>query len=284
VTCTFESAVLLERAAICGAFLVPFARPPHGTSLAKADPSPQNLIDVPSVMEIHLPEDSSPDLPAHLDTAIRLKTDLIHNMASSSMREWRQHLADFVAALSESGVQETTALLVLLAEVRQELRAFAGLAQSGESDVIQLFDARAGSDSSVQQILARFQEVVATDLRLATGSVTTSDVVRRAMRFIEHHHMQPVTIARVAAHVGRSSTHLSTLFRQHAGTTVHEYLVRVRLRHAMHLLRKGEKIEAVSLLVGYRSKKNFYRHFKTHMGVTPSAYRTASRNQRLKRD
>jgi hypothetical protein len=38
------------------------------------------------------------------------------------MREWQQHLADFVAALVESGVQEKTALLVLLAEVRQELR------------------------------------------------------------------------------------------------------------------------------------------------------------------
>jgi AraC-like DNA-binding protein len=234
-------------------------------------------------MAIHLPDGLSPDLLAHLDAAIRLKTDLIHKIASSSLRQWRQHLADFVAALAESGVQEKTAVLVLLAEVRQDLRAFAGLGQSGESDVVQLSGARAGADPSVQQILARFQEVVATDLQLAAGSVTTPDVIRRAMRFIEHHHGQPITIARIAAHVGRSSHHLSTLFRQHTGTTVHEHLVRVRLRHAMPLIRKGDKIEAVSLLVGYRSKKNFYRHFKTHMGVTPSAYRTASRKRRLKR-
>ena len=42
------------------------------------------------------------------------------------------------------------------------------------------------------------------------------------------------------------------------------------------LIRAGEKIEAISLLVGYRSKKNFYRHFKEQLGVTPTAYRSAA--------
>jgi AraC-like DNA-binding protein len=231
-------------------------------------------------MAIYLPDNPSPDLPARLDAAIRLKTDLIHTLASSPMREWPQHLAGFVVALTESGVPETSALLVLLAEIRQELRAFAGLAESGESHVVLMPDARAVPEPSVQQILARFQQVIATDLRLAAGSITTPEVVRRAMRFMENHYAQPVTVARVAAHAGRSSQHLSALFRQHAGTTVHEYLVRVRLRHAIRLIRKGVKIEAVSLMVGYRSKKNFYRHFKTHLGATPSAYRTASRHGR----
>ena len=48
-----------------------------------------------------------------------------------------------------------------------------------------------------------------------------------------------------------------------------EWLTSVRLAHASQLIREGTKVEAVSLLVGYRSKKNFYRRFKRRFGTTP---------------
>ena len=40
-------------------------------------------------------------------------------------------------------------------------------------------------------------------------------------------------------------------------------------------VRDDSAVEAVSLLVGYRSKKNFYRHFKAAVGLTPVSYKTA---------
>ena len=236
-------------------------------------------------MTIHIPDDPwrelPPDLP-RLDIAIRLKTELIHKIAASSARQWPQHLSEFVTALGKSGLQNTSALLVLLAEVRQELRVLAGLGTPANSDLVQLFDLAQNPRPSVNQILSRFQQAVMDDLQVAVGSITMPEVVIRAMRFIEDHYGQPITVARIATAVGRSPKHLSTLFRQHAGTTVHEYLVRVRLRHAMRLICSGEKIEAVSLLVGYRSKKNFYRHFRSHMGSTPSTYRTGLKIERTK--
>jgi hypothetical protein len=42
---------------------------------------------------------------------------------------------------------------------------------------------------------------------------------------------------------------------------------------AAHLVRSGLKIEAVAHAVGYQSKKNFFRQFVRHYGVTPKAYR-----------
>jgi len=74
---------------------------------------------------------------------------------------------------------------------------------------------------------------------------------------------------------GSSTRQLATVFREELAMTAHDYLTRVRLRRALELIRRGEKIEAVSLLVGYRSKKNFYHHFKRHIGVTPLAYKAA---------
>ena len=49
----------------------------------------------------------------------------------------------------------------------------------------------------------------------------------------------------------------------------------MRIERAAALLRDGDKVEAVMLLVGYRSKKSFYQHFQALMGVTPGAYRVS---------
>jgi AraC-like DNA-binding protein len=57
------------------------------------------------------------------------------------------------------------------------------------------------------------------------------------------------------------------------GCGIHAYLVRTRMQRADELLRRGEKVEAVALLVGYKSKTNFYRQFKRHFDVTPAAFR-----------
>ena len=57
------------------------------------------------------------------------------------------------------------------------------------------------------------------------------------------------------------------------GQTIHEYLTYVRLRHGLELLKQGYKIEAVCLMVGYKSRKNFYRHFKAVLGMTPLTYK-----------
>jgi AraC-like DNA-binding protein len=226
-------------------------------------------------MAIHLRGDYSPDLSG-LDLAIRLKSDLVHSIAAAPMAQWSHHLARFVAELAGSGLTDKSAVVVLLAEARQELRALAGFApQRRETEAAELLEVGSVQDWSIGEILARFEQVAANDLQAAAGGSNVSDVVARAVRVIENRYAEPITIAQVAAAVGRTPKHLGTIFRRQTGLTVHKYLTRVRLRHAIGLIRDGEKIEAVSLLVGYRSKKNFYRHFKLHTGITPAGYRTA---------
>jgi AraC-like DNA-binding protein len=55
-----------------------------------------------------------------------------------------------------------------------------------------------------------------------------------------------------------------------------EYLKGVRLRRAMRGLREGDKVEAVMLDVGYRSRSNFRRLFKARVGVTPRGFKVGS--------
>src|SRR5437667_4405463 len=97
--------------------------------------------------------------------------------------------------------------------------------------------------------------------------------IARLKALIDCEYARPLTLKTLAAAVGKERTYTATLFRRLTGETLHGYLTAVRVRRAGDLIRQGHKIEAVMLLVGYRSKKSFYRQFRARTGLTPGAYR-----------
>jgi AraC-like DNA-binding protein/anti-sigma regulatory factor (Ser/Thr protein kinase) len=101
--------------------------------------------------------------------------------------------------------------------------------------------------------------------------------VRRMLERIEQSYSEPITLRSLASELHRQSAYLGGMFRRVVGMSVHQWLTTVRLDRASVLIRDGVKVEAVSLLVGYRSKKNFYRQFKRRFGTTPFEHRNAAR-------
>jgi AraC-like DNA-binding protein len=207
-----------------------------------------------------------------LGFAIHLKSQLLRALAASEPGEWPRHLVPFMARLDAS-LQDTTALVVLLADLREEIRDLTvargrSFAEAGPAG-------RRLTAMSRDDVLAWFRdEVIAATAptpRVARGS---SQLIEDAVRFIDRHYAEPVTIGLLASALGHSKRQLVTLFRRQTGQTIHEYLTQVHMRRSMELIGRGEKIEAVSLMVGYKSRKNFYRRFKAAVGLTPLAYRT----------
>ena len=101
-------------------------------------------------------------------------------------------------------------------------------------------------------------------------------LVQRMIEEIERDYAQPITLRTISATIGRQPAYLGRVFQHEVGSSVRDYLTRVRLEHAAVLVHDGVKIEAVALSVGYRSKKNFYQRFKGYYGTTPVQYRTGS--------
>ncbi len=97
--------------------------------------------------------------------------------------------------------------------------------------------------------------------------------VRRMVAFIQARAATPLSLRTLADALGRQEAYLGRLFRQQMGLSVREYVAQLRLDRASLLIRRGEKVEAVALAVGYRSKKSFYRQFVRRFGSTPAAYR-----------
>jgi len=206
-----------------------------------------------------------------LGAAIRLKTALLQSLATRPSAEWSDHLATFIAGVEACELRDTTALVVLLADLSEQIRALTGSRDAATDPA-----PRMPASSSKAEILAQFRLEVAESLvQAGRRRVTVSPTVERLIDFIDEHYAQRLTLPVLADSVGRSKRHVATVFRQETGEAIHHYLTRVRVHHAAALIRQGEKIEAVSLLVGYRSKKDFYRHFKQQIGVNPAVYKTA---------
>ena len=112
-------------------------------------------------------------------------------------------------------------------------------------------------------------------LERARDPASQPRLVRDARRYLETHYAEHVTITGMSRSLGCSRAQLTRAFRSSLGVSVREYLTQIRVRHAIHALRSStEKVEAVALMVGYRSKKDLYRTIRAMTGLTPKRLRS----------
>ena len=103
-----------------------------------------------------------------------------------------------------------------------------------------------------------------------------------ARRFIREHATQRLTLEQIAADVGRSPFHFARLFKALTGDTVFEYVARVRLVIAAHMLSEWPRrpVADVALAVGYEMVTSFNKLFKTVLGTSPTGFRALSVSRR----
>lgn len=65
---------------------------------------------------------------------------------------------------------------------------------------------------------------------------------------------------------------LMRLFKRLTGYTPHEYLLDLRIREAMDLLRRGEQCTRVAMDLGFADQSHFSRQFKRLVGVSPGRF------------
>jgi AraC-like DNA-binding protein len=104
-------------------------------------------------------------------------------------------------------------------------------------------------------------------------------LIQRAVDVLESRFADPLTTQAVSTAVRTTPARLARTFQREIGVTLHEYLTRLRLERASHLLHSNLKIESIANTVGYRSKKNFYRQFLRHFGSTPETFRRRTPNR-----
>ena len=99
------------------------------------------------------------------------------------------------------------------------------------------------------------------------------DEVRQACAFILRHADAPLTLAKVAAHVGLSPFHLQRTFTRLVGISPRAYQDAVRAGRFRDDLRHGAPVSGAVYDAGYGSISRVYERRPTGRGMTPAAYR-----------
>lgn len=101
--------------------------------------------------------------------------------------------------------------------------------------------------------------------------------VETAKQLIQKHFAEDINDEWVASQVHLSRSHFRYLFKALTGMPFKRYLSELRLNHARQLLENSPlSVKEVSAKVGYSDSSSFYRAYRAHHGVPPTAHKTAS--------
>lgn len=102
-------------------------------------------------------------------------------------------------------------------------------------------------------------------------TLTDSDSIRRAIRFIENNYYRNIGLEDVAHEIGLNPNYLSSLFRKQCKIRYIDYLTNIRMETARNLIQTTNlKINTIANMVGYSSTKHFSRLYKEKYGINPS--------------
>lgn len=98
--------------------------------------------------------------------------------------------------------------------------------------------------------------------------------IRYSISYIRNHFREPLTLKQIAETFHVTENHFCKYFKKITGLTFKEYLLQLRLEHAMkQLLLTQTSITEICFDSGFHSPSYFSKAFKARFGKTPGTYR-----------
>ena len=103
--------------------------------------------------------------------------------------------------------------------------------------------------------------------------------IRQAIRFIQIHFREPISLKEVSDYIGLSANYFSSLFHQTMNINFKTYLNQLRLNYAAKALALTDSsVSDICFISGFNDFANFSRAFKKQYGVSPSLYKQLQRS------
>lgn len=109
----------------------------------------------------------------------------------------------------------------------------------------------------------------------STASRSTR-MVTVAIEYMKYNLSNKISLVDIAASVHMSKYHFIRIFKNNTGYSPYEYLQKLRMDTAKHLLQTTNKtIGEISSAVGYQSEMGFTSAFSEKVGISPGRYRNS---------
>ena len=97
--------------------------------------------------------------------------------------------------------------------------------------------------------------------------------VQDSIRYIQQNITADLSIESMSQRVGLKQSHYRQLFKDVVGTSIHQYIIKVRLEKTVNLLRsKRMDLRQIAEECGYSSQSHMSACFKKHIKMTPKQY------------
>jgi YesN/AraC family two-component response regulator len=126
------------------------------------------------------------------------------------------------------------------------------------------------ADKAVGQVLfdysERFKELQKTDFSLS---------FKRILKYAKTNFSNNISLKQLSVYSGMSENSICNLFKKEMDITYLEYIYKLRLKKSIEILLTEQKktMKEVSAMVGYNSERQFFRMFKSQLGMTPQRFR-----------
>ncbi len=112
---------------------------------------------------------------------------------------------------------------------------------------------------------------------IAEKSDSDTDAVPRylveAMKYINENYKEKVTAQKIADRLKVGRTTLMMGFRQYFGLSLHDYLLKIRIKQADILRKSGASVETAAFESGFCDAGSYIRAYRRLYGVTPTGRR-----------
>lgn len=115
------------------------------------------------------------------------------------------------------------------------------------------------------------------------GGAPAAEVVDAVLAILARRFRESLSLAELGRCSGYSVFHLSRIFRERSGLTLHAWQNRLRLFTALERVAEpGTELGEVAVELGYSSHSHLTAAFRSAFGVTPSAFRTTATPGRVR--
>lgn len=98
--------------------------------------------------------------------------------------------------------------------------------------------------------------------------------VELAQKYIHENYHRDITITTICLFLHISRSYFSEIFKKVVGISIKEYIIFYRINEAMRMLIHTDiPVTKIAEMVGFNDYPNFYRCFKSKIGVSPKTYR-----------